>query len=114
VQRGASADLQDCVLGLSAEGRACSVYHTGSSAVLRGCRVEGCPPSAGRRELPPGAEMAEKPALHALRGGSLVLESCKVDVDGVTSAVEATNPGADGGHDCLGLAGRCSLGPSIP
>jgi hypothetical protein len=106
VQRGASADLQDCVLGLSAEGRACSVYQTGSSAVLRGCRIEGSPPGAGRRkaaELPPGAEMPVKPALHALRGGSLVLDSCEVDVDGVMSAVGASDPGADGGHNLQGL-----------
>jgi hypothetical protein len=97
VQRGASADLQDCVLGLSAEGRACVVFNTGSSAVLRGCRIEGCTSAvAGTVAASLGSGM---PALHASAGGSLVLKSCKVDVDGMMFAVGAADPGADGGHN---------------
>jgi hypothetical protein len=103
VQSGASADLQDCVLGLSAWGFAFAAFDTGSSAVLRGCRIEGCTSAVGTVAAPPGSW---KPALRASAGGSLVLESCKVDVDGVTSAVGAIHPGADGGHNQSFRVGR--------
>ncbi len=55
----------------------------GAMAVLRSCRIEGRPARGGPPMVPLGAT----------QGGSLTMEACKVDVDGVVSAVAAAGPG---------------------
>ncbi len=90
VAGGASAELTDCSLGLTAAGQACCVLHPGSKAVLRGCRVEGGE-RAGSAHRSSGRKCS---ALAAEQGGSLALELSDVDVDGAQVAVEAMGPGA--------------------
>ncbi len=82
VGEGSKAELEDCSIGLTAVGQACSAVDPGSSAVLRGCRIEGC--VAGR--------LTEVP-LSAVGGGSLALEACAVDVGGALVAVGARGAG---------------------
>ncbi len=98
VEAGGAAELLDCSLALTAKGLACFASMPGSSAVLGSCRVEGCAtaPSAAGQAGGPGRKAAVP--LAAVKGASLTLESCALDVDGVVAAASSRNPGAGAGR----------------
>ncbi len=85
VAGGASAELQDCSLGLSVQGSACLASNAGTRVVLRASRIEGCATAAGGK--------GRAAPLTADCGASLVLEGCAVDVGEVASAALAQGPG---------------------
>jgi hypothetical protein len=90
VQKGATARLFDCSLAVAALGSACHALLPGSSAVLRDCRIEGCPAAGVAASL-------RRPSLGASYGGFLALEEGTVDVDGVGTAVMAMDTGEGAG-----------------
>ncbi len=92
VRAGSKAELVDCSFALTACGKACGAFSHGTTVVLRGCKVEGCPATGSR-----GPRGEPRDPLAAFSGGALTLDTCTVDVVGVDAAVASTGPGKGAG-----------------